>query len=55
MMMRLHEVVDREVVLTVIEPRAASDDLLKLDHRVDRAHQDDVPDVAGVHAGRELL
>ena len=53
--MRLHEVVDREVVLAVVEPRAAPDDLLELDHRVDRAHQHDVADVAGVHAGRELL
>ena len=52
---RLHEVVDREVVLAVVEPRAAPDDLLELDHRVDRAHQHDVADVARVHAGRELL
>ena len=55
MMVRLHEVVDREVVLAVVEPRAASDDLLELDHRVDRAHQHDVADVAGIHAGGELL
>ena len=34
---RLDEVVDREVVLAVVEPRAAADDLLELDHRVDRA------------------
>ena len=54
-MVRLHEVVDREVVLAVVEPRAAPDDLLELDHRVDRAHQHDVADVAGIHAGRELL
>ena len=55
MMVRLHEVVDREVVLAVVEPRAAPDDLLELDHRIDRAHQHDVADVAGIHAGRELL
>ena len=55
MVMRLHEVVDREVILPVVKPRAAPDDLLELDHRVDRAHQDDVADVAGVHAGGELL
>ena len=36
MLVRLHEVVDREVVLAVVEPRAAPDDLLELDHRVDR-------------------
>ena len=53
--MRLHEIVDREVVLAIVEPRAAADDLLELDHRVDRAHQHDVADVARVHAGRKLL
>ena len=52
---RLHEVVDREVILAVIKARAAPDDLLELDHRVDRAHQHDVADVARIHAGRELL
>ena len=52
---RLHEIVDREVVLAVVEPRAAADDLLELDHRVDRPHQHDVADVAGIDAGRELL
>jgi hypothetical protein len=35
---RLHEVVDREVVLPVVEPGATSDDLLELDHAVDRTH-----------------
>ena len=55
MMMRFHVVVDREVVLAVVEPGAASDDLLELDHRVDRAHQNDVADVPRIDAGRELL
>ena len=55
MVVRLHEVVDREIVLAVIEARPAADDLLELDHRVDRPHQDDIADVAGVHSGRELL
>ena len=54
-MVRLHEIVNREVILAVVEPRAAPDDLLELDHRIDRAHQHDVADVAGIHAGRELL
>ena len=54
-LVRLHEIVDREVVLAVVEPRAAPDDLLELDHRVDRPHQHDVADVAGIDAGRELL
>ena len=52
---RLHEIVDREVILAVVEPGAAADDLLELDHRVDRPHQHDVADVAGIDAGRELL
>ena len=51
----LHEVIDGEVIFSVIEPRAASDDLLELDHRIDGTHQHDVADVSGVHAGRELL
>ena len=51
----LHEIVDREVVLALEQAGAAADDLLELDHRLDRAHQDDVADVAGVDAGRELL
>ncbi len=53
--MRLHEVVNREVILPVVEPRAAPDDLLKLNHGIDRPHQHDVADVPGVHAGREFL
>ena len=53
--MRLHEVVNREVILPVIEPCAAPDDLLELDHRVDGPHQDDVADVAGIYAGGEFL
>ena len=51
MVVCLHEVVNREVVLAVIEPRTAPDDLLELDHRVDWPHQDDVADVTGVHSG----
>src|SRR5262249_20161290 len=48
---RFHEVVDREIVLTVIKTSAASDDLLELNHRVDRTHQHNVPNVSGVDAG----
>ena len=55
MQVRLHEVVDGEVVLAVVKPCAAPDDLLELDHAIDRAHQNDVADVAGINAGRELL
>ena len=53
--MGVDEIVDREVVLAVVEAGAAADDLLELDHRVDRPHEDDVADVAGVDAGREFL
>src|ERR1019366_5830971 len=52
---RLHEIVDGEVILPVIEPRAAPDDLLELDHGIHRPHEHDVADIARVHAGRELL
>jgi hypothetical protein len=55
MEVRPHEVVDGEVVLPVVKARAATDNLLELDHGVDRAHEHDVADIAGVHAGRELL
>src|SRR5579864_6497710 len=51
MMMRLHKIVDREIVLAIIEPRTTPDDLLELDHRVDGAHQHDVADVARIHSG----
>src|SRR4030095_7346253 len=33
-----HEVVDREVILPVVKPRAAPDDLLELDHRINGTH-----------------
>jgi len=52
---RLHKVINREVVLAVIQPRAAPDDLLELDHRVHGPHQHDVAHVAGVHPGGEFL
>ena len=50
-MVSLHEIIKREVVLPVIEARAASDDLLELNHRINRAHQHDVTDIAGIHPG----
>src|SRR5206468_6064539 len=55
MKVRLHEVEDREVVLAIVEPCAATNDLFELNHGVDRAHENDVANVAGIHAGRELL
>ena len=51
MMMCLHEIINREIILAVVKPRAAPDDLLELDDRIDRAHQHDVADVPRVDAG----
>lgn len=55
MVIGLHEIVDGEVILSVVEAGAASDDLFELDDGVDGAHQDDVADVgvglAGPHCG----
>src|SRR6185437_16369326 len=50
-----HEVVDGEVILALVESRSPPDDLLELDQRPDRPHEHDVPDVPGIHAGRQLL
>ena len=55
MMIRLDEIIDGEIILAVKEPGAAADDLLELDHGIDRTHEDDVADIAGIHAGGELL
>ena len=52
---RFHEVVDREIVISFVEPRPAPADLHELDHRIDRPQQDDVADVARIHAGRKFL
>jgi len=49
-MMGVHEVVEGEVFLAIEETCAATDDLFELDHRVDGTHEDDVADVARVHA-----
>ena len=55
MVMRLHKIVDREVILAFVEPGTAADDLLELDHRIDRSQQHDVAHIARIHAGREFL
>src|SRR6202020_1016217 len=41
-----HEVVDGEVVFAVVEAGSATNDLLELNHGVDRAHHNDVANVA---------
>src|SRR3990167_4442718 len=55
MVVSLNEVIDREVVLAIVKPGAAPDDLLELNHRIHRPHEYDVADVTRIHAGRELL
>jgi len=54
-MVCLHEVVDGEVILTLVKSRASPDDLLELDHGVDRSHQHNVAHIAGIDSGRKLL
>ena len=51
MVMGFYEVINRKVVLSVVKPCAAPDDLFELNHRVDRAHQHDVADISGVYTG----
>lgn len=55
MMIRFHKVVNREIVLAFKEPGPPADDLFEFDHGPDGAHQHDVPDVPGVHAGGEFV
>ena len=50
-MVGFHEVIDREEVLPFEEAGAASDNLLELDHGIDRAHEDDISDVASINTG----
>src|SRR5712671_5192798 len=38
MVVSFHKIVDREVVLSVIEAGATADDLLEFDHGMNRAH-----------------
>jgi len=47
----IHEVVDCEVVLTLVDTDAAHRDLIEIDDGVDGAHQYDVPNVPGVDTG----
>lgn len=54
-LVRLHEVPDREEILALVNPRAAPDDLLELDHRPYRAHQHDVAHIPRIDPGRQFL
>ena len=55
MVVGIHEVVDREVVLTLVETGATPHNLLELDDGVDGSHKDNVPNVPGIDTGGELL
>src|SRR5215469_14946059 len=37
-LMGFHEIINREVILALVKPRAASDDLFEFNHRVNRSH-----------------
>jgi hypothetical protein len=54
MVMSFHKFVDREVVFAVVESRVPADDLLELDHRINRPHRENVADVARIQARREF-
>ena len=54
-MMRFNEIIDREVVLAIVESRAPTNDLLELDHRIHRTQQHDVAHIAGIDARGEFL
>src|ERR1051325_3573210 len=55
MMMRLHEIVNGEIILAVVKASATTDDLLELNHGVDGTHEDDVANVASVDTRGEFL
>ena len=52
MVVRLHEVVDREVVLSIIEAGTTPNDLFEFDHRIHWTQQHDVADIPGINTGR---
>ena len=54
-MVCLHKIINSEVVLAVIQPRAAPNDLLELDHRIHGPHEHDIAHIARVHPSGELL
>src|ERR1700720_1346441 len=55
MVMGFHEIVNREVVLAIVEAGAASDGLLAFVTGMNRPHQHDVANIPGVNSGREFL
>ena len=54
-MIGVHKIIDGEIFFAVKQPGSSPDDLLELNHGIDRPHQDNIADVAGIHSGGELL
>jgi len=55
MLIGFNEIVNRKIILAVIEPCAASDDLFEFNNRIDRPHEHNIADVAGINAGGKFL
>src|SRR3990172_13252018 len=55
MMVRINKVIDGEIVFAVEQACASTYNLLEFNDRIYRTHQHDVADIAGIHAGGELL
>ena len=53
--MRPYTAPDREEILALINSSSATNDLLKFNHRADRAHKNDVSHIAGINPGRKFL
>jgi hypothetical protein len=51
MLVCLHEVINREVIFAIKKPRATPDDLLEFNYRIDWTHEDNVTNIARIHAG----
>ena len=50
-----YKIIDGEVVFVVKKSCASSDDLLKLNHIIDRAEKHDIANIASVHTSGEFL
>ena len=55
MRVSVNKVVDREVVLAIKDPGSTTNDLLELNHRLDRPQQNNVSDVPCINSSGELV
>ena len=53
--MGFYKIAYGEKVLAIKQPSSPADDFLDLDHRVDRPHQNNVANIAGIHSGGKFL